>query len=212
MRDRSAPLTKADIATLDWDKAHGLLPALVQDRGSGEVLMLGYMNRQAFVATIDSGFVTFFSRSKQRLWQKGETSGNRLAKPAMYKDCDNDSLLVLAEPQGPTCHLGTRSCFDAPPPPIAWLSELSAIISERAGSDDASSYTRQLLNAGTARIAQKIGEEGVELALAAVSRDTEGCVEEAADLVYHLAVLMELRGFGWRDVVERLRERHTPSK
>ena len=212
MRDRNAPLTAADIGSLDWEKMDGLLPALVQDRRSGEVLMLGYMNPDALAATIESRFVTFFSRSKERLWQKGETSGNRLALGAIFADCDNDALLVLADPEGPTCHLGSRSCFDAPLPTAAWLGELSTIIAERARSGDETSYTRKLLDEGPARIGQKIGEEGVELALAAVSRDADGCVEEAADLLYHLAVLMEARGFSWDDVVERLRSRHAAAK
>lgn len=208
MRDRSTPLTKADIGTLDWDKMAGLIPAVVQDRHNGELLMLAYMNADALEATLASGFVTFFSRSKQRLWQKGETSGNRLSLSAIFRDCDDDALLVLAEREGPVCHLGTRSCFEASLPSAGWLGELSAIIAERANSGDASSYTRKLLSEGPARIGQKIGEEGVELALAAVSRDVDGCVDEAADLIYHLSVLMEARGFGWDDVVTRLRERH----
>lgn len=213
MRNRSAPLTKADIGTLDWTKMGGLIPALVQDERSGEVLMLGYMNAEALSATLASGLVTFFSRSKQQLWQKGETSGNRLSLRGIYTDCDDDALLVIAEPQGPVCHLGTRSCFEAPQPAAAWLGELSVIIADRANSADSASYTRRLINEGPGRIGQKIGEEGVELALAAVSRDVEGCVDEAADLIYHLSVLMEARGFGWDDVVSRLRERHaTASK
>src|SRR5438552_3227228 len=111
MRDRSTPLTEADIGELAWEKMHGLIPALVQDRQTGEVLMLGYMDPEALKATLGNGFATFFSRSKQRLWQKGETSGNRLRVEAVFTDCDADALLVLAKPEGPTCHLGTRSCF-----------------------------------------------------------------------------------------------------
>lgn len=209
MRDRSAPLTEAEIGTLDWDKMGHLIPVVVQDRRTAEVLMVGYMDRNAIAATLKSGFVTFFSRSKNRLWQKGETSGNRLALRGIFMDCDDDSLLVLADPEGPVCHLGTRSCFEAPSAGAAWLGELSRIIAERARSGDSSSYTRKLLSEGRARIGQKIGEEGVELALAAVSRDVEGCVDEAADLIYHLSVLMEAREFSWDDVVSRLRERHS---
>lgn len=213
MRDRSAPLTQADTATLDWDKMCGLIPAVVQDARTGEVLMMGYMNPDALAATLSDQFVTFFSRLKRRLWQKGETSGNRLRLRGVFTDCDDDALLVLAEPEGPVCHLGTGSCFEAPPPAAGWLGELSTIVAERALSNDASSYTRKLLSEGPARIGQKIGEEGVELALAAVSRDTDGCIEETADLIYHLSVLMEARGFGWYEVVSRLRERHaTASK
>ena len=213
MRNRSAPLTQADIGTLDWTKMEGLIPALVQDQRSGEVLMLGYMNAEALSATLASGLVTFFSRSKQKLWQKGKTSGNRLSLRGIYRDCDDDALLVIAEPQGPVCHLGTKSCFEAPVTAAGWLGELSAIITERASSGNPASYTSRLISDGPIRIGQKIGEEGVELALAAVSRDVDGCVDEAADLVYHLSVLMEARGFAWGDVVSRLRERHaTASK
>ena len=208
MRDRNAPLTSAGIDALAWDKMDGLLPAAVQDRCSGRLLMLGYMNKDALALTLESGFVTFYSRSKQRLWQKGETSGNRLRLTAVHEDCDADSLLVLADPEGPTCHLGTSSCFGGEPDTPGWLAELSTIVSRRAQSDDASSYTRKLLEAGVARIAQKIGEEGVEVSLAAVSRDAAGCAEETADLLYHLAVLMEAKGFGWHDVIVVLKDRH----
>lgn len=208
MRDRNAPLTSAGIDALAWDKMDGLLPAAVQDRCNGRLLMLGYMNKDALAATLESGFVTFYSRSKQRLWQKGETSGNRLRLTAVHEDCDADSLLVLADPEGPTCHLGTSSCFGGEPDAPGWLAELSTIVSQRAQSDDASSYTRKLLDAGVARIAQKIGEEGVEVSLAAVSRDAAGCAEETADLLYHLAVLMEAKGFGWHDVIVVLKDRH----
>lgn len=210
MRDRNAPLTPADIASLDWDKMNGLLPAVVQDRASGRVLMLGYMNEEALRATLDSGLVTFFSRSKQRLWQKGEKSGNRLHLHAVHGDCDNDSLIVFADPDGPTCHTGTISCFgDVSPEVAGWLAHLSAIVRQRASSDDPGSYTRELLAQGSARIAQKVGEEGVEVALAAVTRDADGCAEEVADLLYHLAVLMEMKGFGWLDVIDRLKARHS---
>ncbi|MEO7277047.1 MAG: bifunctional phosphoribosyl-AMP cyclohydrolase/phosphoribosyl-ATP diphosphatase HisIE [Sphingomicrobium sp.] len=208
MRDRNAPLTQADIGTLAWDKMGGLLPALVQDGRTGRMLMLGYMNREALAATLDTSLATFFSRSRQRLWQKGETSGNQLIVRGLFSDCDNDALLVLADPNGPTCHLGTPSCFAAELTGPAWLSELSAIIAERARSGDPLSYTRRLLDEGPERIGKKIGEEGVEVALAGVSRDSAGCAEEVADLIYHVSVLMEARGFGWEDVIARLQERH----
>lgn len=208
MRDRSAPLTPADIGTLAWEKMDGLLPAIVQDRRSGEVLMVGYMDQKALAATLESGFATFFSRSKLRLWQKGETSGNRLQVSSVFPDCDDDALLVLADPEGPTCHLGSTSCFEADSTGPGWLAALSAIIAERATSGDASSYTRQLLDGGPEKIGKKIGEEGVEVALAGVSRHVEGCVEETADLIYHVSVLMEARGFGWEDVVAVLKQRH----
>jgi phosphoribosyl-ATP pyrophosphohydrolase/phosphoribosyl-AMP cyclohydrolase len=208
MRDRNAPLTTGDIDALAWDKMDGLLPAVVQDRASGCLLMLGYMNQEALAATLESGLVTFYSRSKRRLWQKGETSGNQLRLTAVHEDCDADALLVLADPEGPVCHLGTTSCFSGEPEGPGWLAELSAIVSQRARFGDASSYTRKLLDTGVSRIAQKIGEEGVEVSLAAVSRDAAGCAEETADLLYHLAVLMEAKGFGWDDVIAVLKQRH----
>jgi len=209
MRDRNSPLTTCNIAGLAWDKMAGLLPAVVQDRRSGRVLMLGYMNREALESTFSTGLATFFSRSKQRLWQKGETSGNHLAVHAIFADCDEDALLVIADPDGPTCHIGTISCFgdDAIEGP-GWLGDLSAIVHDSAVSGDETSYTRQLLASGPVRIGQKIGEEGVEVALAAVTRETEGCAEEVADLLYHLAVLMEARGFGWSEAVDLLKRRH----
>jgi phosphoribosyl-ATP pyrophosphohydrolase/phosphoribosyl-AMP cyclohydrolase len=209
MRDRNAPLTPGDVDMLAWDKMDGLLPAVVQDRASGRLLMLGYMDREAFEASLASGFVTFFSRSKQRLWRKGETSGNVLGLISVHEDCDGDALLVLADPEGPTCHLGTISCFGGEPDGPGWLADLSRIVSERAASDDASSYTRKLIEAGVERIAQKIGEEGVEVALAGVTRNAETCAEEIADLLYHIAVLMEARDFGWSDVIAVLKSRHS---
>jgi len=209
MRDRNAPLTPADLGALAWDKMDGLLPAAVQDRASGRLLMLGYMNRDALAATLDTGLATFWSRSKQRLWQKGETSGNSLRVSAVHEDCDSDALLILADPQGPTCHLGTTSCFggDGAQGP-GWLADLARIVETRAATGDETSYTARLLAEGLPRIAQKIGEEGVEIALAAVTRDPAGCAEETADLLYHLTVLMQAKGFGWGDVIEVLRRRH----
>ncbi|QNP46443.1 bifunctional phosphoribosyl-AMP cyclohydrolase/phosphoribosyl-ATP diphosphatase HisIE [Sphingomonas sediminicola] len=209
MRDRNAPLTAADIGGLAWDKMDGLLPAAIQHRASGRMLMLGYMDVDALGATLESGFVTFFSRSKQRLWMKGETGGNRLRLGSVFADCDDDALLVIAEPEGPTCHLGTRSCFGeqiltGP----GWLADLSSIVADRAASGGQSSYSRQLLDSGVERIAQKVGEEGVELALAAVTRDSSGCAEEGADLLYHLAVLLQARDMSWEDLITVLRRRH----
>jgi phosphoribosyl-AMP cyclohydrolase / phosphoribosyl-ATP pyrophosphohydrolase len=213
MRDRNAPLSAADIESLAWDKMEGLLPAAVQDAATGRLLMLGYMDRDALAATLSTGFATFFSRSKGRLWMKGETSGNRLAVRAIHEDCDADALLVLADPEGPTCHEGTTSCFGGAPEKHdpngpAWLAELAGIVGDRAVSGDETSYTRRLLAEGTAKIAQKVGEEGVEVALAAVTRDVAGCAEETADLLYHLTVLMQDRGFGWEDVIAVLKRRH----
>jgi phosphoribosyl-ATP pyrophosphohydrolase/phosphoribosyl-AMP cyclohydrolase len=209
MRDRNAPLTAADAAGLAWDKMGGLIPAVVQDAATHQVLMLGYMSPEALGRTLADGRATFFSRAKGRLWQKGETSGNALAVEAVFADCDGDALLVLAEPAGPTCHLGTDSCFTAGGPRgTGWLGRLARIVRDRADADPEQSYTARLLREGPLRIAQKVGEEGVELALAGAARETAACVEEAADLVYHLTVLMEARGFGWEDVAKKLAERH----
>jgi phosphoribosyl-ATP pyrophosphohydrolase/phosphoribosyl-AMP cyclohydrolase len=210
MRDRNAPMTEDQFEALAWEKMDGLLPAVVQDAATGQVLMLGYMNRVALAATLSSRKVTFFSRSKQRLWQKGETSGNVLRLVSVAPDCDNDALLVRADPVGPTCHTGATSCFggEGPDGP-GWLAELSRVVAGRAASADEASYTARLLAEGPARIAQKVGEEGVEVALAAVTRDAAGTAEETADLLYHLIVLMQAKGFGWEDVVAILRQRHS---
>lgn len=209
MRDRNAPLSTADVGSLAWAKMAGLIPAIVQDAGTGQVLMLGYMNREALEATLSSGFATFYSRSKERIWRKGETSGNRLAVRGVFADCDDDSLLVKAEPAGPTCHLGTTSCFGAEGAEgVGFLAHLARVVHDRAERGDETSYTARLLAGGPARIAQKVGEEGVEVALAAVTRDAAGCIDETADLIYHLTVLMEAKGFTWDDVAAKLRERH----
>lgn len=190
---------------------NGLLPAAIQDRRSGRLLMLGYMSRASLETTLRDEMATFYSRSRQRLWMKGETSGSRLRVCAVYEDCDGDALLAVCDPEGPTCHLGATSCFGGPGPQgPAWLAELSAIVAKRAALGGEASYTRGLLAQGVPRIAQKVGEEGVELALAAVSRDLEGCAEETADLIYHLTVLMQARGFGWDEVVAVLRQRDQP--
>jgi phosphoribosyl-ATP pyrophosphohydrolase/phosphoribosyl-AMP cyclohydrolase len=196
---------------LDWAKGAGLLPAIVQHAATGEVLMLGYMDAEALAATRASGFVTFWSRSKQRLWKKGETSGNVLAVKSIHADCDRDTLLVRADPRGPTCHLGTSSCFgDAARPPLAFLGELDALVGRRAIERPPGSYTTALFEAGTRRIAQKVGEEGVETALAAVAQDDAALSGEAADLVYHLLVLLRSRSLSLAEVVAVLAQRHAP--
>ncbi|GAB3036248.1 bifunctional phosphoribosyl-AMP cyclohydrolase/phosphoribosyl-ATP diphosphatase HisIE [Oleiagrimonas citrea] len=194
---------------LDWNKGDGLLPAIVQHWRDGRVLMLGYMNREALEATLKTGRVTFYSRSKQRLWTKGESSGNVLELKAVDADCDHDTLLVRATPHGPTCHQGTESCFgDASDPELAFLGRLDNLVRRRHAELPADSYTTRLFDAGTRRIAQKVGEEGVETALAAVAEDDDALVGEAADLVYHLLVLLRARNLGLADVIDRLRERH----
>lgn len=208
MRNRNAPLSAADLEACDWAKGDGLLPAIVQDAETLQVLMLGYVDRDALAATLADGLVTFFSRSRGVQWRKGETSGNLLALKAAYLDCDNDTILMLAEPRGPTCHLGTTSCFsEVGAGGVGVLGQLARTVRARAAAGQADSYTVKLLHAGLGRIAQKVGEEGVEVALAAVLRDADGCAEEVADLVYHLTVLMQARGFGWDEVAARLSER-----
>jgi phosphoribosyl-AMP cyclohydrolase / phosphoribosyl-ATP pyrophosphohydrolase len=203
-------LTTLDSSRLDWAKGDGLLPAVVQHWLTGEVLMLGYMNVQALEATQQSGHVTFFSRSKQRLWTKGETSGHVLALKSVRVDCDADTLLMLAEPQGPTCHNGTSSCFgDEVKPPLGFLAELDALIAQRHAERPAGSYTTKLFEGGIRRMAQKVGEEGVETALAAVAQDDDALLGEAADLIYHLAVVLRARGLGLADVAGVLAQRHT---
>lgn len=211
MRDRNAPLTLADVAGLDWSKMDGLVPAVVQDGATLQLLMLGYMNEEALRQTLESGLATFYSRSKGRLWTKGETSGNHLKVLGVFADCDNDALMVRAEPVGPTCHLGTASCFDTEEADgVGWLARLARIVGERAEAPPAESYTARLLAECPQRIAQKVGEEGVELALAGAAGERQQCVEEAADLIYHLTVLMQARGFGWNDIAAVLKERHQP--
>lgn len=209
MRNRSAPLTETGDGALDWGKLDGLIPAIVQDVDTGQVLMLGYMDEAALEETRRSGLVTFYSRSRKRLWQKGETSGNHLRVRDIFPDCDRDALLIMAEPAGPTCHRGTESCFGEPAPVgVAWLGKLARIVRRRAGEMPEGSYTAGLLEAGPLRIAQKVGEEGVEVALAAATGDDQSCAEEIADLAYHLTVLMEARGIGWNDIAAALESRH----
>ncbi|MCH8521270.1 bifunctional phosphoribosyl-AMP cyclohydrolase/phosphoribosyl-ATP diphosphatase HisIE [Glycocaulis sp.] len=194
---------------IDFEKGGGLVPAIVQHSLTGEVLMLGYMNAEALAATQEKGLVTFWSRSKNRLWTKGETSGDVLRLVSIAADCDHDALLVQALPEGPTCHLGTRSCFgDIPGPVLAFLGQLSGIIDERAEAGGEESYTARLLSSGINKIAQKVGEEGVETALAGAAENDAALTGEAADLVFHLMVLLKARGLSLTDVAEELQRRH----
>ena len=202
-------MSDLDTKQLDWAKGDGLLPAVVQHWRSGAVLMLGYMNADALAQTQQTGKVTFFSRSKQRLWTKGETSGHFLLLKSLRGDCDNDTILIQAEPIGPTCHKGTQSCFgDGAEPPLAFLAELDALVAQRERERPAGSYTTELFEGGIRRIAQKVGEEGVETALAAVAQDEAALRSESADLIFHLLVLLHARGVEFADVVEELRARH----
>lgn len=195
-----------ELQALDWAKGDGLLPAIVQDAGNLRVLMLGYMNAEALEATRSSGHVTFYSRSKQRLWKKGETSGHVLELVSLQADCDNDTLLVLARPHGPTCHLQRDSCFaDAP---SSFIADLDALVAQRERERPSGSYTTALFEEGIRRIAQKVGEEGVETALAAVVQDDAALLGESADLVFHLLVLLRARGLSLQDVSSVLQQRH----
>ncbi len=204
-----------DIAQLseriNWDKVDGLIPAIVQDYQSSQVLMMGYMNRDALLKTGDTERVTFFSRTKERLWTKGETSGNVLRLVNIALDCDNDTLLVKVNPIGPTCHTGTTTCWDGDPQEesqMVWLHQLEQLLAARKSADPDSSYTASLYARGTKRISQKVGEEGVEVALAATSGDKAEVVSESADLMYHLLVLLQDQGLSMNDVINKLRERH----
>lgn len=195
--------------TPDFAKGEGLVPAIIQHARTGEVLMLGYMDEAALAKTRDTGLVTFFSRSKQRLWTKGETSGDTLALVDVKIDCDNDTLLVRALPAGPTCHTGTTSCFgNDVVPALGFLAELDALVASRHAERPEGSYTTQLFEGGIRRIAQKVGEEGVETALAAVAQDDEALIGEAADLVFHLMVALRARGIGFDQVAAKLASRH----
>lgn len=194
-----------DADTLAWGKQDGLLPVVVQDADTRRVLMVGYVNREALRVTLDSGHVTFYSRSKQRLWTKGESSGNVLEMTAIEADCDRDTLLVQARPRGPTCHLGTTSCFPSAPGDV--LGALQALIRRRDAERPPGSYTTTLFEAGVKRIAQKVGEEGLETALAAVVEEDGPLLGEAADLLYHLVVLLQARGLSLADALKVLEQR-----
>jgi len=197
---------------LDWSKGDGLIPAIVQDAATGQVLMLGYMNRDALHTTVSTGNVTFFSRSKGRLWTKGETSGHSLKLVSIVPDCDDDALLVLATPHGPTCHEGTQSCFgdtvNSQAHSLAFLAELEGVIAQRIADKPEGSYTARMWAQGPTRIAQKVGEEGVEVALAAVTQEDDRLLGEAADLLFHLSILLKSRNLSMPQVVQELERRH----
>ncbi|TOP34693.1 bifunctional phosphoribosyl-AMP cyclohydrolase/phosphoribosyl-ATP diphosphatase HisIE [Vibrio parahaemolyticus] len=196
---------------INWEKVDGLVPAIVQDFQSSQVLMMGYMNQDALAKTGETGQVTFFSRTKERLWTKGETSGNALQLVNISLDCDNDTLLVRVNPIGPTCHTGTTTCWDGDAQEesqMVWLHQLERLLAARKSADPDSSYTASLYARGTKRISQKVGEEGVEVALAATSGDKAELVCESADLIYHLLVLLQDQGLSMNDVVNKLKERH----
>jgi len=202
---------------LDFEKMNGLLPAVVQDADTGQVLMLGYVNEEAWAKTRQEGRVTFFSRAKNRLWTKGETSGNYLTVVSLHPDCDADALLIRARPQGPTCHRGTTSCFEQPAEsaypaaPVGFLAELERLVQRRRDfpTEEPNSYTASLFRKGMPKIAQKVGEEAVETVIDAVGGNTEGLTGEVADLLYHLLVLLAASQVTLEQVVAVLRERHS---
>ncbi|MBU2877038.1 MULTISPECIES: bifunctional phosphoribosyl-AMP cyclohydrolase/phosphoribosyl-ATP diphosphatase HisIE [Aliiglaciecola] len=202
-------INQQTIDQLSWDKMQGLIPCIVQNAVSGKVLMQGYMDQAAVMTTLDSGHVTFFSRSKQRLWTKGETSGHTLDLIELTADCDKDSILALVTPNGPTCHLGTESCWaSSESADFTFIAELETILAARKTADPESSYTASLYNKGIKRIAQKVGEEGVETALAATVKDLQELKNESADLLYHLIVLLHASDLSLSDVVDILKSRH----
>lgn len=206
-------LTATNIQTLAFDKGpDGTLPCIVQHALSGVVLMQGFVNQEALAHTLTSGQVTFYSRSKARLWTKGESSGHHLQLCSLHTDCDRDSVLALALPQGPTCHEGCDSCFDSQAPAaqvsqLPQLAQLEATITARKQAPADTSYTASLFAAGIKRAAQKVGEEGVEVALAATAGDDAELLNESADLLYHLLVVLQARDLSLNDVLAVLRER-----
>lgn len=227
-------LTRFDITEMDFSKGNGLLPVIIQDAATRQVLMQAYMNAEALKQTLQTGRVTFFSRSKNRLWTKGETSGNYLDVKEVFADCDRDCLLFLVTPRGPVCHTGSISCFDTGdkepekskqkeaqwpvpakdpdrsglPERLVFLDHLENLLRDRKNADAEHSYTARLFAAGSKRIAKKLGEEAVELALEAENGDPERFTEEAADLIYHFMVLLIHKGLGWDEVLIELKKRH----
>jgi len=201
-----------NVEDIDFAKGDGLVPAIVQDADSGSVLMLAFMNREALEQTLARKRAVFFSRSKQRLWEKGETSGHTLDVVQVVADCDNDTLLVTARPRGPACHKGTLTCFGDEPrsaaASIGFLNKLEAVIAQRATDKPDASYTAKLLGKGISKVSQKVGEEGVEVALAGAGESDQKVLEESSDLLFHLLVLLRARGISLAQVIATLESRH----
>ena len=198
--------------TIDFNKqTNGLIPAIIQDAKSDKVLMMGYMNEEAFGKTQRENIVTFFSRSKQRLWTKGETSNNFLHVVEITNDCDGDTLLIKVNPDGPTCHTGADTCWNEVnnKGQAGWLNHLKAVIRDRKNNPSEKSYTASLFEKGTNKIAQKVGEEAVELVIEAMDNNDDLFKDEAADLLFHYLVLLEQRGIDFDEIIDVLRERHT---
>jgi phosphoribosyl-AMP cyclohydrolase / phosphoribosyl-ATP pyrophosphohydrolase len=205
-------MTPQQFSALDWQKGAGLLPAIVQDSHTGQVLMLAFVNQESLQKTLEIGRVTFFSRTKNRLWTKGETSNNFLNVVEVTSDCDNDSILITAVPDGPTCHTGSQSCFgdsiQTEAAGVGFLTKLESVIAQRVAQRPEGSYTAKLWADGVTRMAQKVGEEGVEVALAAATQDDDRLIGESADLLFHLALLLKSRGLSLGAAVEELERRH----
>jgi phosphoribosyl-AMP cyclohydrolase / phosphoribosyl-ATP pyrophosphohydrolase len=197
-----------DSSNVNFEKSNGLVPCVVQDVTTNKVLMLGFMNPEALAKTLTEKKLTFYSRSKKRLWTKGESSGNFLSLVDVLLDCDNDTLLFKVKPNGPTCHTGSDTCFDEKNQTDG-LEFLEDIIKKRKANPKAGSYTNQLLDAGINKVAQKVGEEAVELVIEAKDNNRELFLGEAADLMYHYLVLLTAKGYELKDVLSVLRERHS---
>lgn len=198
--------------TLDFDKMDGLVPAIIQDSRTLKVLMLGFMNKEAYEKTVETGKVTFWSRTKQRLWTKGETSGNTLTVVDIKADCDNDTLLIKAIPAGPVCHTGNDTCWDEKNEnPIMFLSELQRFIEKRHEEMPEGSYTTNLFKSGCGRMAQKVGEEAIESVIEAMANNNERLIYEASDMIYHLIVLLTSKGLKIEDLAQELQKRHDPN-
>ncbi len=195
------------VSTVDFTKTDGLVPVVVQDAETKSVLMLGYMNEPALEKTLAEGRVTFYSRSKKRLWTKGETSGNFLKLVDLQLDCDKDTLLALVKPHGPTCHTGTDTCFGTPNEG-EFVRHLEKVIQQRRDEPSDQSYTSSLFRKGINKVAQKVGEEAVELVIEAKDDNEELFLNEAADLLYHYIVLLAAKGYAWDDVMKVLESRH----
>ena len=198
------------IMELDFEKMNGLIPAIIQDNYTQKVLMLGFMNKEAYEKTMETGKVTFFSRTKNRLWTKGEESGNFLHVVSVKADCDNDTLLIMVHPEGPVCHKGTDTCWgDKNEQDIMFLKELQDFIDRRRQEMPEKSYTTSLFNSGVNKMAQKVGEEAVETILEACNGTDERLIYEGADLLYHLIVLLTYKGYRIEDLARELKERHS---
>lgn len=198
-----------DIKSIDFSKEDGLVPAIIQDNNTGKVLMLGYMNEAALKQTLDSGKVTFFSRSKQRLWTKGETSENFLNLVSISPDCDQDALLVKVNPDGPTCHKGDDTCWEeSNANDLQFLAHLTEVIKERRQKSPEESYVARLFSKGINKVAQKVGEEAVEVVIEAKDNDDDLFLNESADLLFHYMMLLEAKGFTLEDIIKVLKERH----